>query len=251
VIALALALAIGFSVYSGVKAEVPGGGCCAADTPAHASAGGGHDMHGSTDKAPMHGSLASELKLTDDQKARMDAIWTAFRERGEPIHADIKAKRAALRELLSAPQPDRARVKSAVDQLTGLYGRMAGVGVDKLLEAKKILTPEQNAILVDRLDKCPMFIHGMASCMMGDMQNCPMKDTCPMMGGGSTEPTSGGHHEATVAPAAPAKAIDPVCNMEIATASAVGKSVYGNKTYYFCNPGCKARFDKSPENYTK
>jgi len=39
--------------------------------------------------------------------------------------------------------------------------------------------------------------------------------------------------------------------MEIATASAVGKSVYGGKTYYFCNPGCKARFDKSPEDYTK
>ena len=29
------------------------------------------------------------------------------------------------------------------------------------------------------------------------------------------------------------------------------KSVYKEKTYYFCCPGCKPQFDKAPEKYVK
>jgi Cu+-exporting ATPase len=42
---------------------------------------------------------------------------------------------------------------------------------------------------------------------------------------------------------------DPVCGMQVNEPTAAGKSVYGGKTYYFCNPACKATFDKNPEQY--
>lgn len=45
--------------------------------------------------------------------------------------------------------------------------------------------------------------------------------------------------------------IDPVCKMTIEDSKAAGKSVYNGKTYYFCNPVCKEKFDKNPENYLK
>ena len=44
---------------------------------------------------------------------------------------------------------------------------------------------------------------------------------------------------------------DPVCHMTIDEKSAAGKSEYQGKTYYFCSASCKAKFDKSPQQYVK
>jgi YHS domain-containing protein len=44
-------------------------------------------------------------------------------------------------------------------------------------------------------------------------------------------------------------AIDPICKMEVDEATARFKSEYKGKTYYFCAPGCKAKFDAAPEQY--
>lgn len=42
---------------------------------------------------------------------------------------------------------------------------------------------------------------------------------------------------------------DPVCGMQIDESSAAGKSEYGGRTYYFCSPACKAKFDRDPVKY--
>jgi YHS domain-containing protein len=44
-------------------------------------------------------------------------------------------------------------------------------------------------------------------------------------------------------------AIDPVCGMEVEEKTAVHKSVYEGKDYYFCAPGCKRSFDQEPQKY--
>jgi YHS domain-containing protein len=44
-------------------------------------------------------------------------------------------------------------------------------------------------------------------------------------------------------------AIDPVCKMQVDENKAAGKSDYKGKTYYFCAPACKAKFDKNPDQY--
>jgi YHS domain-containing protein len=44
---------------------------------------------------------------------------------------------------------------------------------------------------------------------------------------------------------------DPVCGMEVDEKKAKWKSVYKGKTYYFCAPGCKTRFEKNPEKFIK
>lgn len=47
-----------------------------------------------------------------------------------------------------------------------------------------------------------------------------------------------------------AKAIDPVCQMEVDTGSPPGgQSEYQGTSYYFCAPGCKRAFDENPEKY--
>lgn len=42
---------------------------------------------------------------------------------------------------------------------------------------------------------------------------------------------------------------DPVCGMQVTEASAVAKSEYQGKTFYFCSQACKAAFDRNPEKY--
>ena len=44
---------------------------------------------------------------------------------------------------------------------------------------------------------------------------------------------------------------DPVCGMSVDEKTAAGRSEYQGKTYYFCAPICKTRFDASPEKYIK
>jgi Cu+-exporting ATPase len=47
----------------------------------------------------------------------------------------------------------------------------------------------------------------------------------------------------------PPAAVDPVCGMTVDPATARASSTHGGKTYYFCCPSCKQRFDAGPERY--
>jgi Cu+-exporting ATPase len=42
---------------------------------------------------------------------------------------------------------------------------------------------------------------------------------------------------------------DPVCGMEIDSATAAGSSTYDGTDYYFCSSECKKAFDHDPSRY--
>jgi Cu+-exporting ATPase len=42
---------------------------------------------------------------------------------------------------------------------------------------------------------------------------------------------------------------DPVCGMTVTRKDMAGESHYQGKTYFFCSPLCKERFDSQPEHY--
>ena len=42
---------------------------------------------------------------------------------------------------------------------------------------------------------------------------------------------------------------DPVCSMDIDTATAAGQTEYKGQTYYFCGSKCKENFDLKPDQY--
>lgn len=50
--------------------------------------------------------------------------------------------------------------------------------------------------------------------------------------------------------AAPDKAIDPVCGMNIATQGAKS-AVYAGHVYYFCSPSCRDKFEAVPASYAE
>ena len=42
---------------------------------------------------------------------------------------------------------------------------------------------------------------------------------------------------------------DPVCNMAVDEAQGQHALVYRERTYYFCSAGCRAEFQRHPEDY--
>ena len=46
-----------------------------------------------------------------------------------------------------------------------------------------------------------------------------------------------------------AHAKDPVCGMSVDPATAAATREYNGTTYYFCNPGCAAKFEQNPTQY--
>ena len=44
--------------------------------------------------------------------------------------------------------------------------------------------------------------------------------------------------------------MDAVCGMTVSRGEIAERSEYQGRTYYFCSPECKARFDKNPLQYS-
>ncbi|MBE0603395.1 MAG: YHS domain-containing protein [Deltaproteobacteria bacterium] len=43
---------------------------------------------------------------------------------------------------------------------------------------------------------------------------------------------------------------DPVCGMDVETATAAGRTEYKGQTYYFCSSKCKEKFALTPEQFS-
>ena len=65
------------------------------------------------------------------------------------------------------------------------------------------------------------------------------------------KPATGGSCCSTHKPEAPSPTseVDPVCGMTIDPAAAAGQHLHNGTTYYFCNPGCLAKFKADPDKY--
>lgn len=42
---------------------------------------------------------------------------------------------------------------------------------------------------------------------------------------------------------------DPVCGMAVTRGDMAGETAYQGRTYYFCSPACKERFDREPQRF--
>lgn len=58
-------------------------------------------------------------------------------------------------------------------------------------------------------------------------------------------------HERSGTEAMLLEALDPVCGMTLAVPGATETTVHDGVTYYFCNPGCRQRFESDPTAYLR
>jgi P-type Cu+ transporter len=45
--------------------------------------------------------------------------------------------------------------------------------------------------------------------------------------------------------------VDVVCKMQLDETHSVESLVYDGRTFYFCSIGCRAEFERHPENYAQ
>lgn len=109
----------------------------------------------------MLAGFAAELNLTPQQKEQLQGIWKEFRTEAQPTFDTIKAKKAELIDLIAQPSPDKAKVTQLTEELNILHGKIAAVAVEKIIDAKHVLTPEQNAAVAKKIEQFKPMLMGL------------------------------------------------------------------------------------------
>ena len=87
--------------------------------------------------------IKSALGLTDEQVGRLRHIMVETEKTSVKNRAEIEVRGIELRELLHAENSDRDAVMKKVQEISGLRGEMMQHHIAALLDAKAVLTPEQ------------------------------------------------------------------------------------------------------------
>ena len=109
---------------------------------------GGHGGYG--ERAMMGGAFLRGLDLTDAQRDKIFAVRHAnaptMREQGKIMHA----ARAELSKLALSNDYDEARVKALTDRSAQAMSTMAQLRARSMNEVFRVLTPEQQAKVIER-----------------------------------------------------------------------------------------------------
>ena len=83
------------------------------------------------------------LGLTDEQVGRLHKIGVDAQKASVETRADMELRHIELRELLRADNPYHDAIMRKLDEVNALQGKMQKQGVETLLSARSVLTPEQ------------------------------------------------------------------------------------------------------------
>ncbi len=105
---------------------------------------GGHEMgpghmheHG-----PM-GGMMERLKLTDEQRKKIEDIHYTHQKRAITERAELETARLDLAHLMGADPPDGRAINAQIDHLAQLRAGLAKERVSGMLEVRSLLTPDQ------------------------------------------------------------------------------------------------------------
>lgn len=98
--------------------------------------------------------VSEVLDLTDAQRDDLDRIKEEFMAKAEDMHADKDAMKASLVEQLGKDQMDEIELRRLADQHRAKMDEMVDLGIDRMVEFHKTLTPEQKAKLIKKLEDC-------------------------------------------------------------------------------------------------
>ena len=133
-----------------------------------------------TNFGPRHARMVESLKLSDSQKKDFENLNTDFAKQRVEQQAKIKVAGIELHSLLQADAPDRSAIQKKVGEISDLQAQNRMLRVDHWFAINKILTPDQQKIWKDVLER-PMggcFGGRMGQRMGGGMM---MQHNGPMM----------------------------------------------------------------------
>jgi periplasmic protein CpxP/Spy len=87
--------------------------------------------------------MAQKLGLTADQQKRMDDIFQQNRLKLIDLNAAVQKAEVTMEPLVSADQPDEARIEAQIDQVAQARAELEKANARFLLAIRRVLTPEQ------------------------------------------------------------------------------------------------------------
>ena len=96
---------------------------------------------------PLH----RELNVSAEQWSQIEPHLRAFRAEADEICRQISSQRAEIIDLLAAPDPDLAAVKTKQEDVLAGQRRMQSLVIEQLTAEKEVLTPQQQERLFDML----------------------------------------------------------------------------------------------------
>jgi Spy/CpxP family protein refolding chaperone len=110
------------------------------------------------DSGYHHDAIWKKLNLTDEQKAKIEAIRTAAQKDIRPLREKLFDKSVELRRLWLQANPDKEKITIAQKEARKLRDQIGDIITVKRLEIRKVLTPEQNEKLANsHWDRGPGF----------------------------------------------------------------------------------------------
>lgn len=94
--------------------------------------------------------LYEDLKLTDEQKSKLQNLFFEFRKNQAEIAGKLNKARIELQELLYAEKLDRSAIDKKIDEISGYMKELSKNRANYWINIQQILTPEQRKILKER-----------------------------------------------------------------------------------------------------
>jgi len=101
------------------------------------------------------GRAFAMLNLTDDQKTKLKAVHDRQQRKDVQSRADLQIARMDLRDLVSAEKPNTSAINAQIDKVSRMRAEQSKARVGSLLEARAVLTPEQQKQLREMRFKGP------------------------------------------------------------------------------------------------
>lgn len=116
----------------------------------HRGAGYGPGM-GMQGGAPMMGRWLDSVNASAEQKAQIQSIWQAARTDTQAIRDSGRALRQQMQTLLAQPNIDANAVEALRQQMLAQHDQASKRMTQAMLDASKVLTPEQRKQLADQM----------------------------------------------------------------------------------------------------
>jgi Spy/CpxP family protein refolding chaperone len=123
------------------------GGCDSESCPMKHGHGGMMGDHDDGDQPGMHMAMfehmADELGLPDATRKKIKDMLYEAQKQSITLHADLEQAKLELQHMMDQDKPDTEAVLKQFDKVAQAKTALAKVGMRTMLEAQKLLTPEQ------------------------------------------------------------------------------------------------------------
>tara|TARA_Y100000031_G_C8024650_1_gene294258 strand:+ start:93 stop:575 length:483 start_codon:yes stop_codon:yes gene_type:complete len=99
--------------------------------------------HGDSKKGEKMQKFIDELGLSEEQQAQMKEQRQGHKDEIKEFYEEVRGLRDALKAELEKPDSNEATINSLATRLKALEGKKIDFRIQKVLELKSILTPEQ------------------------------------------------------------------------------------------------------------